>query len=95
MVNAECCDAFYAIGRQMKNSFIEMLTERQSEINLVENSRFMDKNVILIDTNDPLTFALRSFASIQMHMSSEVLMIDQLAMALQKGSLLVKPMDIV
>ncbi len=94
-VNAECCDAFYAIGRQMKNSFIEMPTERESAINLVENSRFMDKNVILIDTYDPFTFALRSFASIQMHMSSEVLMMDQLAMALQKGSLLLEPMDTV
>jgi hypothetical protein len=94
-VNAECCDAFYAIGQAMKNSLIEMPTERESAINLVENSRFMDKNVILIDTFDPLSFALRSFASIQMHISSEVLMIDQLAMALQKGSLLLEPMDIV
>jgi hypothetical protein len=72
-----------------------MPTETESAINLVENSRFMDKNVILIDTYGSLTFALRSFTSIQMQMSLEVLMMDQLAMALQKGSLLLEPMDIV
>jgi hypothetical protein len=37
-VNAECCDAFYAIGQAMKNSLIEMPTERESAINLVEGS---------------------------------------------------------
>ncbi len=93
-VNAESCDAFYAIGQQIKSWLIEMPTETESAINLVENSRFMDKNVILIDTYGSLTFALRSFTSIQMHMSLEVLMMDQLAMALQKGSLVLEPMDI-
>jgi hypothetical protein len=93
--NAECCDAYYAIGQAMKNSLIELPKNIESAINLIENSRFMDKNVILIDTFDPLSFALRSIASIQMHISSEVLMMDQLAMALRKGSLLLEPMDIV
>ncbi len=95
--NAECCDAYHAIGRALEYSIndIEWPHGIESGVNLVEKSRFMDKNVIFIMTYFALTFGIRSFASIQMHISSEVLMTDQLGMALQKGSPLLKPMDTV
>jgi len=91
-VTAECCDAYFAIGQAMKNSKIEMPSNIETGIGFVEKS-MTAKHMIFIMTIDSLTFGVRSFSSIEMHISSDVLLIDQLAMALQKRSPLYNSME--
>jgi hypothetical protein len=92
--NSECCDAYYTIGEALNNSLIEMPKDLDVGIVLVENSRFMDRKVIFINTYNSLIFGMRSNASIAMHVSHEVFTIDFTAMALQKGSPLIDSMNV-
>jgi len=93
-VEAKCCDSYYKIGRAMKNSRIKMPNNLDLGIILVENSRSMDKQVIFINAKSSLMYGMKSNATMEMHISSEVFTLDHSAMALQKGSPLLDSMNI-
>lgn len=86
--NAECCGAYYSIGEAIKSSSIAMPNTAEDGIISVNT-----KNAIFISSSIALSFGVRTYSSVEMHISSEALMIDQFAMALQKGSPLQKSMD--
>jgi len=90
---AKCCDSYHIIGQALNNTKIEMPETVETGISLVDKSRFERKPVIFFSTYITLSFGVRSYASAALHISSEALMIDQLAMALQKRSPLLKSMN--
>ena len=91
--NAECCDAYHKIGQSLLDSHIDMPSDLRAAIEAVEDSRHLAKSKILIMTYQAIAFGIRSFSSVDMHLSSDALMIDQIAMAVQKGSALLQPIN--
>ena len=82
----------YKIGERIKK--VEHLPENtEMGIEMINNAFARQKSVIFIYTQTSLFFATRTFAKMDMHISAETLMMDQMAMALQKGSPLLDTMN--
>lgn len=90
-VGAECCGDYYRIGQNMKSTDIQFPESTAQGIEMINDSN--EKTFIFINTHVSLTFGVRSNAIIHMHISSEALMIDHMAMALQRGSPLLNAMN--
>lgn len=90
--DAQCCGAYYKIGERIKKAH-HMPENTEAAIDMINQAFGQQKSVIFIYTSVSLLFAARTFAKIDMHVSSETLMMDQMAMALQKGSPLLNTMN--
>ena len=98
-VRAECelldgeCSDYYRIGQNMNRTALDIQFPESTAkgIQLINESK--GKQIIFINTYVSLQFNVRSGATREMHISSETLMIDQMAMGLQRGSPLLNAMN--
>ena len=92
-VKAECCGPYHTIGKAIKKTNLPLPENTRSGIELVDREALDHNRVIFIEAYVSLFFGVRTYATIEMHISSETLMMDQMAMALQKGSPLLETMN--
>ncbi|CAG2166371.1 unnamed protein product [Oppiella nova] len=93
--NSPCCGAYHTIGTNINRSMTEfqLPASTQMGIELISEAIRHNKIVIFIYTSVPLMFGIRTYATVEMYISSETLMMDQMAMALPKGSPLLRSMN--
>ena len=92
LVNSQCCGAYYHIGQSIKrNDHLPDNTE--AAIDMINRAAEEHRSVIFVYTSIFLFFSIRTYAKVDIHTSSEALMVDQMAMALQKGSPLLDTMN--
>ena len=92
-VKAQCCGSYHTIGTAINRSVQLMPESAKTGIELINREALEQHNIIFIYSQISLFFSLRSYASVNMHISSETLLLDQMAMALQKGSPLLVSMN--
>ena len=90
---AKCCGPYYSIGNAIKGTDVQMPDSTEMGIDLINDAAKHAHSIIFIYSQVSLFFGLRSYATVEMLVSSETLMMDQMAMALQKGSPLLLAMN--
>ena len=94
-VHSPCCGAYYTIGRNIEQTIAQthIPLTLQGVIQMINEGIDQERSVIYIDIDNILVFGIRSHATVEMYVSTETLTMDQMAMALPKGSPLLKPMN--
>lgn len=93
LTNTPCCGPSYVVGRHLKASKHPFPLDLQGGIKMISDAFLEDKTVIFILFADALIYGARFFATVDMHISSETLYLDQMGMAVQKGSPILPAMD--
>ncbi|XP_054168915.1 glutamate receptor ionotropic, delta-1-like [Oppia nitens] len=98
-VRSSCCSDYYYIGKNINKTSRELLMPGSTNTGIDRINEggggqgAAKRNVIFIYTSVPIFYGIRKYAKVEMHVSSETLMMDQMAMALQKGSPLLRSMN--